>query len=133
MQNALERAVRYGGRFKGDSSVKSWFYMLNKRAALDLYNKQNPSGSVQVTLSEEDIVNSASDDPFEIARASELSENINYFVDHHFDAKTKVILGLVAMGIAYHVISSQTGISIPAIKVRIHRARAKMKQHGEVF
>lgn len=120
--------------FRGDSSVSTWIYRIATNAALDKLRLKTSS-----PLSETELESGGSDVPPEAqiqsVEATAVREEMNACIREFIERlpenyKTVMVLGEVE-GFKNSEIAEILGISLDAVKIRLHRAREKLRKELE--
>lgn len=120
--------------FKGESSLSTWVYRIATNAALDrMKSRSHREGKETVSLemigSEPDtaVVNGMSLSAEREAIRDEMRACIQEFVDK-LPADYRIVVRLSEMkDLRNQQIADILGISLDAVKIRLHRARARLK------
>ncbi|MHC4844174.1 MAG: RNA polymerase sigma factor [Planctomycetota bacterium] len=125
--------------FKGESSISTWIYRISTNTALDKIrgrSLQNKTQKVTINESSNELVNIESSihkDQMSLsaereAIRNEMNECIREFVDKlPIDYRTVVILSELK-DLKNQEIADILGISLDTAKIRLHRARMKLKE-----
>ncbi len=116
-QDAFVQAWRGLGRFRGESSVSTWLYRIVTNRCLNLLAARRPTEALDREAP------AGAGDPAQIAEQHE-----------RFAAVARAVAGLPGEqraalvlrefeGLSYDEITEVLGVSLPAVKSRIHRAR----------
>ena len=124
--------------FKGESGLSTWVYRIATNAALDkLKSRSYREQGETVTLEEAgDQMESAGPEETSLsaereAIRNEMNECIREFVDRlSTDYRTVIVLSEIK-DLANQQIADILGISLDAVKIRLHRARARLKTEFE--
>ncbi len=124
-QNLFYRIIKYRHTFKEDHSFKSWIYQLARNIHVD-FCKQQQRATERYTQVENYNENFAGE-------KEEFSEEEYEKLDRAMARLTpeqKEILVLSRFqGLKYEEISSIRDLSVPAIKVQVHRAIKQLREH----
>ncbi len=137
-QDALWTAARKIGTFKGDSAFGSWLYRITANAA---YMKLRARKSKMREVSLEDVIPPFDEDGVhfepmddwsprvdEQALQHELRDVLQHAIDDlPPDYRTALVLHDVE-GLSNPDIAEALGISLPAVKSRVHRSRLFVRQ-----
>lgn len=125
-------------KYRGDSSIKTWIYRIATNVAKDYLKSTAYKASVkQVPILESeleqfDLSLNSSTSPEESFRTNEMNECINEFI-HRLPIKYSSVLALSELGdMKAKEISHILELSIGTVKVRLHRAREKLKSELEM-
>ena len=122
--------------FKGESKISTWIYKIATNAALDRLKsssyKRTLSGSLAPvplqTVENLDLAFSKPASPDQKIIRDEMSECVREFVDRlQTDYRTILVLNELE-GFTNTEIADILQISVDAAKIRLHRARAKLKK-----
>jgi len=135
-QEVFDKINKGLNKFQGRSSLSTWIYRIATNTAIDTYRSaaykyemrhqafedetsHDPSAATAVT-------SSPATDQFVIRK--EMSDCINEFIDNLLpDYRTVIVLSELE-GFANKEIAEILGISLDNVKIRLHRARAKLKK-----
>lgn len=137
-QEAFMRAFQGIRDFRGDSQFGTWMVQIAVYAARDSYKRERRAQVI--SLEEyEDTAGRASEfretrsgfDPLENLSERELSERLEQALENLPPAYREVFVLRVVEELEYEQIAQITGDSVGSLKVRLHRARALLKQSLE--
>jgi RNA polymerase sigma-70 factor (ECF subfamily) len=135
-QEVFDKVSRSLGNFKGESKLSTWLYRIATNAAIDRMRSSSFKRSSEHT-SIEDITgiedrnvcldhNKSSTDQTVIHK--EMSECIREFIDKlPSDYKTVILLSDLE-GFQNKEIAEILQVSLDTVKIRLHRARAKLRE-----
>ena len=138
-QTVFEKVNKNLSTFKGKSKLSTWIFRIATNAALDRLKsssyKRTPSGPLAtVPLQSVESISMTSDKPTSPDRKvirDEMSDCIREFVDRlPPDYRTIIILNELE-GFTNNEIAGILQISLDTAKIRLHRARAKLKESLE--
>ena len=138
-QIAFEKISRNLSSFKGDSKLSTWIYRVATNTALDRLKSQSfkysfagPLAPLPINLTEaEKNVSSASRtvrSPDKKAIQNEMSEFVREFVDRLPPDYQTIIVMKDFEGLANKEIAEVLEISLDSAKIRLHRARKRLKE-----
>ncbi|UCD63970.1 MAG: RNA polymerase sigma factor [Candidatus Zixiibacteriota bacterium] len=122
--------------FRGDSEISTWIYRIATNACLD-YFRSRPHKKSEKTdlLSSEDLLKSTlPEDRQEVPAAeeelisAEMSSCVRGYIDDLPEEYRAVILLHDLQGFTNQEIAGITGATLENVKIRLHRARRKMKE-----
>ena len=122
-QNLFYRIIKYKGSYKNEYSVKSWIYQMARNIHIDYCNR---------TKRKDDVFTRIADDNFEIADSPDSYTEDEYemleraFAELPDEQKELIVLSRY-QGLKYEEISGIVNLSVPAIKVAIHRAVKQLR------
>jgi RNA polymerase sigma-70 factor (ECF subfamily) len=128
--------------FRGKSSLSTWVYRIATNAALDrIHSRSFQKNSKKVTLSSPGSEPDAGDESVCIDETSlsaereairnEMNDCIREFVDRLPENYRAVIILSELKDLKNQDIADILGISLDAVKIRLHRAREKLKAEFE--
>ena len=128
-QDAFISAFRARDRFRGDSKPTTWLYRITVNAAL--MRLRRDKRRKEMTVSEDARPDAPSNDLAELpgpaALNSELGEKLTAAVNElPEDLKAAVVLRDI-QGLSNNEAAEILGVSIPAIKARLHRGRVAIR------
>lgn len=117
--------------FRGDSSLATWIYRIAKNVALDRLRQREPERlPVDFHQEQENELPAALQDPSaeSCAARSEMNACIREFVEA-LPPQYRLVVTLGELeGFADGEIAAITGLSVGAVKIRLHRARASLRE-----
>ena len=127
-QDAFLSAYRAWGRFRGESRITTWLYRITTNAGLMRLRKTKKARTLERTGVEEMEVVDWTASPERDTRNSELRDKLTAGIDMlDPDLKTAVILRDV-QGLSNSEAAEALGITVPALKSRLHRARLLLRK-----
>jgi RNA polymerase sigma-70 factor (ECF subfamily) len=121
--------------FRGGSSLSTWIYRIATNAALDRMRRRNamPAGEMSVDFEEEDIPAEArTASPEATAIHDETSACIRAFIERLPDNYRTVMMLSDVDGLKNEEIAAHLGLSVGTVKIRLHRAREKLRKELEM-
>ena len=132
-QEAFISAFRAYERFRGESKVTTWLYRITVNAALMRLRKEKKARTLTQTGLDEVVIPDWSDAPFRAARDSELGDRLRDGIEMLPD-DFKVAVVLRDMEELSNAEAAEViGISVPALKSRLHRGRTLLRKHLEEY
>lgn len=132
LQETLLAAARTIKGFRGASSMSTWFYSIARSFCIKKRRKSKFAPEHEASI-EQDVARDvrALEDPGrtpeEAAQASQLEQALSAAIDE-LDPKYREILVLRDVeGLTAPEVSEVTGLTIAAVKSRLHRARAQLR------
>jgi RNA polymerase sigma-70 factor (ECF subfamily) len=120
--------------FKGKSKLSTWIYRIATNAVIDKCRSAAHKHANEHTSIEDDadpqfvLEDHKSPATDQIVIQKEMSECVNEYIDNlPPDFKTVIVLSELE-GLANREIAEILGISLDNVKIRLHRARAKLKE-----
>ena len=116
--------------FRGDSSVSTWVYRIATNTALDNLRRKAPP-----TVSEADLESAGSDrhtaSVESAAIRNEMNACIRSFIEHLPDNYRTVMILSEIEGFKNDEVAAILGLSLNTVKIRLHRARQKLRSDLE--
>jgi RNA polymerase sigma-70 factor, ECF subfamily len=133
VQEAYLRAFRAIGTFRGDAAVRTWLYRITANCASTFLSRsRRRHGEVDLEHAAEVIDDHADRLPEEVlARGSE-RERLTAAIDRLPGALRAVAVLHDVYGLGHEAIGEELRISVAASKVRLHRARRRLREELEV-
>ncbi len=129
LQEAMLKAWRAIGQYRGDCALETWLYRIASTVCLDFLRRQK---RLPQTESADEMTESgmqpidASPTPDEAALHAESTQQLREAIDS-LPADMRTVLVLYALeGQPYEAIAEITGASIGTVKSRLNRARQKI-------
>jgi len=133
LQEAFLSAYRNLGKFKGDSAFSTWLYRVAMNAALMRLRKRR-EGMVSIeeprNRDESQVTLQLADwgrTPIEEMLNDERRDELNHAVDTLDDDLAQVFLLREVEGLSNSEAAEILGLSVPAVKSRLHRARVQLR------
>ena len=124
-QNLFYRIIKYRHTFKEDHSFKSWIYQLARNIHVD-FCKQQQRATERFTQVEKFNENF----PGEKEEFSEEEyEKLDRAMARLTPEQKEILVLSRFQGLKYEEISSIRDLSVPAIKVQVHRAIKQLREH----
>ena len=121
-------------KFRGESKLSTWIYKIATNTALDSLRNQSFQRIARKEISEEevesDIEHKAPSVDQELIR-DEMNVCIRNFIENLPANYMAVVVLSEIEGLKNEAISKILGITIDTVKIRLHRARAKLKKELE--
>jgi len=137
-QETLIRAFTRLDTFRGDSKFSSWLFQVGTnciRMHLRSRRRRNTwsleDHAREVEQSDEEVLVGSARPPEELAMEGELTRAIAVAMDDLPPRYGTILRLWVDEGLDLKQIQERSGLSIAAIKSRLHRARRKVKDHLE--
>jgi RNA polymerase sigma-70 factor, ECF subfamily len=129
-QDTYLRAFRALARFRGDAAFPTWLYRITVNSALNLRAKRRRAP--QVSLDDHRhtlqlVETSSENDPVARILAVELKDRVLSSLSSLPALLRQVVVLREVEGLPHSAIAERLGISETAAKVRLHRARQKLK------
>lgn len=138
-QEVFMKVNRSLKQFQGNSSLSTWIYRLATNSALDrLRSRTFRQNEQKISLSDVDDVSEAEEKDIQAqekelsaereAIRNEMNECIREFVDKLPENYRTVIILSELKDLKNQEIAEILGISLDAVKIRLHRARIRLKE-----
>ena len=127
VQDTYLRAFRAISRFRGDAAVGTWLFRITSNCAHNVVRRRRPTETItDATIA---IDRDPTHDPETAAEGSELRARFLAALSL-LPAKLREVVELREMAdLSHDAIAKKLGITESAAKVRLHRARAKLREH----
>jgi RNA polymerase sigma-70 factor (ECF subfamily) len=130
VQEAYLRAYRSIDGFRGDASFHTWLYRITANCASSHLGKRTRDRTEQLT--DHDVADvRAEHDPELLVDHSELREELIVAMESLPDHLRTVIVLRDVYDLTHADIATELGISVTAAKVRVHRARKRLREFVE--
>lgn len=124
-QNLFYRILKYRHTYKNDLSFKSWVYQMARNVHIDYCRHRKKHGERHTGEYEYDDNIAEEKGTFNEEEYSRLDKAMDMLNPDH-----KEILVLSRFqGLKYEEISAIRNLSVPAIKVQVHRAIKQLREH----
>ncbi len=129
LQETLLAATRSIGSFKGEASLSTWLYTIARSFCIKKRRKSKFAPAHEASLDDEAsaVVDSARG-PDELAGDAEISRAIEAAIDTLDPAQREVFLLRDVEGLSAREVADVVGISVAAVKSRLHRARLEVRK-----
>jgi RNA polymerase sigma-70 factor (ECF subfamily) len=115
------------GSFRGDSKLATWIYRIARNTALDRVRSPAFQDSPRQALSNDVAMEEAQPPVEQQLIRREMNECIRGFIeDLPADYRSVLVLGELDE-LTDHQIAARLGISLPAVKIRLHRGRKRLR------
>ena len=127
VQDTYLRAFRAISRFRGDAAIGTWLFRITSNSANNLLRRRRPVDQVHdATIA---VDTDPAHDPVVAAEGSELRARLLAALAS-LPVKLREVVELRELAdLSHHAIATRLGITETAAKVRLHRARAKLREH----
>ncbi len=135
-QVVFDKVSRGLSRFQGRSGLSTWIYRIATNTAIDRSRAASSKYAKALNPFEDDMPNESSGAPVaptspvtdQLVIRKEMSDCINEFIDNlPADYKTVIVLSELE-GMANKEIAEILGITLDNVKIRLHRARARLRK-----
>jgi len=127
-QEAYLRAFRSLRRFRGDARFATWMYRITANCAANHLSRRARGRHEELT--DDDVVadERPEADPEAMAEAGSLRDRVNAALSELPPALRSVVVLRDVYDLPHGAIAKELGISETAAKVRLHRARRKLRE-----
>ncbi|MDD6049797.1 MAG: sigma-70 family RNA polymerase sigma factor [Clostridiales bacterium] len=129
LQEAMLKAWRAIGSYRGDCALSSWLYRIASTVCLDFLRKQKrlpPTESADELAEDGFMPIDASPTPDEAVLRAESAEDIRVAMDSLPGEMRTVIILYALQGLSYEEIAEVMNTSVGTVKSRLNRARQKL-------
>ncbi len=126
-QETFVRAWRGLGRFRGESAVATWLYRIVTNRCLNVIAARRPAESLDLDL------RSVSGDPAEITEQRERFAAVARRVASLVPEQRAAVVLRDFEGLSYEDVAEVLGVSVPAVKGRIHRGRLSVLREAAAW
>lgn len=129
-QDTFLRAYRRGESLRDPEAVRGWLYRIATHACLDRLRQRRPQVSIDGEEGANRAESRASESPsaLELTERKETSACVQRCLDFLPDHYRAVILLKEAHSLTASEIADLLGVTVMTVKIRLHRARRKLRQ-----
>ena len=127
VQDAYLRAWRGIGKFRGEAQFSTWMYRITANAAATHVRKRRRHRAEPIDETFEPAETRPEVQPALQAESADSLERIARAVDELPPKLRSLVVLKDVYGLSHEAIAEELGISVPAAKVRLHRARRKLR------
>lgn len=127
VQDTYLRAWKSLKTFRGDSSFSTWLYRITANSAYTHMAKRRRHRSEPLDETSFDIVDERAVDPAGASEGAELRERLARAVDELPPKLRSIVVLRDVYDLPHEAIAEELGISVTAAKVRLHRARKRLR------
>ncbi len=127
VQEAYLRAWKGLRRFRGDSQFSTWLYRITANTAFTQVQKRRRQRTTPLEEVAEPVDTRVEASPELVAESGAGLTELAEAVDRLPDGLREVLVLKDVYGLSHEAISEETGISVSAAKVRLHRARKRLR------
>jgi RNA polymerase sigma-70 factor (ECF subfamily) len=143
LQEAMIRAFRALPQFRGDASFATWLFRIARNLCVRKQQQMtaHPTISLDQPLGEDEeaesllrhMIDPAAKNPQQIVLDEEIRQKVREAVDK-LPANLREVLILRDMeDLSNQETAERTGLTVAAVKARLHRARALLREHLEEY
>lgn len=143
LQEAMIRAFRALPQFRGDASFATWLYRIARNLCVRKQQQMmaHPTISLDQPLNEEEdasallrqMIDMAAENPQQVVLAKELREKIWEAVGKLPHNLREVLILRDMEDLSNQETAERTGLTVAAVKARLHRARALLREQLEEY
>ncbi|WP_420434479.1 RNA polymerase sigma factor [Candidatus Poriferisocius sp.] len=127
VQDAYVRAYRAIRRFRGDSSFSTWMYRITSNCASTHLSRRTRQRTEELSSDAPIVDLRPEQDPSLRAEAAVLRHNIDRAVRSLPERLRQVVVLRDLHDLSHNEIAAELGITTSAAKVRLHRARQRLR------
>jgi len=128
VQETYLRAYKGIGRFRGDAQFTTWLYRITANCANTHLSKRRKHRHDELDETIAAVDTDATRDPQAVAIASSLRDRLTVALDELPPKLRAVVVLRDVYDLPHEAIAAELGISETAAKVRLHRARRKLRE-----
>lgn len=140
LQDALLNAFRALQNFRGDASFATWLYTIARRLCIRARKDLDRFYSLDAPLESEEgkqilheLIDKHAQDPEAIVIENELRERVQQAVAELPESLRRVLILRDIEELSTEQTAKQLGLTIPAVKARLHRAREQLRNRLEAY
>ena len=127
VQEAYLRAWKGLRRFRGDSQFSTWLYRVTANAAFTDVQKRRRHRTARLDDVPEPVESCSDALPETVAESSAGLRQVADALERLPDGLREVVVLKDVYGLPHEAIAQETGISVAAAKVRLHRGRKRLR------
>ncbi|MGQ0825620.1 MAG: RNA polymerase sigma factor [Actinomycetota bacterium] len=127
VQDAYLRAWRAIGKFRGEAQFSTWMYRITANAATTHLRKRARHRAEPLDETFEPVDTRAEAQPAGMAESADSLDRIADALDQLPPKLRSLVVLKDVYGLSHEAIAEELDISVPAAKVRLHRARRKLR------
>jgi RNA polymerase sigma-70 factor (ECF subfamily) len=128
VQETYLRAYRGIGRFRGDAQFTTWLYRITANCANTHLSKRRKHRHDELDETTAAVDTDATHDPQAVVLASSLRDRLTVALDELPPKLRAVVVLRDVYDLPHEAIAAELGITETAAKVRLHRARRKLRE-----
>jgi len=134
LQDSMMTLARSFRDFRGASSLSTWLFSIARSFCIKKRRKskfapKHEESLEQLPPAEQRRIQSTSPDPHQQAESAEIWQQIHAGIQRIEPAYREVLVLRDIEGLRAKEVAEVVGISVPAVKSRLHRARAQLREH----
>jgi RNA polymerase sigma-70 factor (ECF subfamily) len=127
VQESYLRAWKGIGKFRGEAAFSTWLYRITANTAATHVKRRRRQRAEPIEAWNEPADERHEVRPAEMAESADTLDRISAALDE-LPAKLRSVVVLKGVyGLSHEAIAEELAISVPAAKVRLHRARRKLR------
>ncbi|MCC6620712.1 MAG: sigma-70 family RNA polymerase sigma factor [Deltaproteobacteria bacterium] len=126
MQDTMLAVAKNIGSFRGEASLSTWMFQLARHACQR--HRRRPSGAPPALDALDEATVDPSPDPERRAEAAEVAAHVQRALDALSPTHREVLVLRDVEGLTAPEVASVLGIDVGAVKSRLHRARAALRE-----
>jgi RNA polymerase sigma-70 factor (ECF subfamily) len=127
VQEAYLRAWKGLRRFRGDAQFSTWLYRITANAAFTLVQKRRRQRTTPLDDIDEPLAVGLDSTPDLAAESAAGLRDLSRALDQLPDGLRQVVVLKDIYDLSHEAIAKETGISVAAAKVRLHRGRKRLR------
>jgi RNA polymerase sigma-70 factor (ECF subfamily) len=129
VQEAYLRAWKSIRRFRGDAAFSTWMYRITANAASTATHRRRRTATEELDETSSTLVDERLEiDPVQSAEANALQGRVAAALQQLPPKLRSVVVLKDVYDLPHEDIAKELGISVPAAKVRLHRARRQLRE-----
>ncbi|MFO0660704.1 MAG: sigma-70 family RNA polymerase sigma factor [Polyangiaceae bacterium] len=136
VQETLIAAARGLRDFRGESSLSTWFFTVARSFCIKKRRTSKFAPTSTLSLDQDSAAaaeTSPGDSPEQSAERTELADRLRTVIDSLDETNREVLLLRDAEGLTAPEVATVLGLSVEAVKSRLHRARAEVRTKMEAY
>ena len=134
LQDSMMTLARSFRDFRGASSLSTWLFTITRSFCIKKRRKskfapEREESLEQLAPAEQQRIRSATPDPHELAESAEIWQQVQAGIQRIEPAYREILVLRDIEGLPAKEVAEIVGISVPAVKSRLHRARAELREH----
>jgi len=134
LQDSMMTLARSFRDFRGASSLSTWLFTIARSFCIKKRRKgkfapEREESLEQLAPAEQQRIRSATPGPHEQAESAEIWRQVQAGIQRIEPAYREILVLRDIEGLRAKEVAEIVGISVPAVKSRLHRARAELREH----
>ena len=127
VQESYLRAWKGIGKFRGEAAFSTWLYRITANTAATHVKKRRRQRAEPIEAWLEPIEERVETQPATMAESADTLDRISSALDELPSKLRSVVVLKDVYGMSHEAIADELGITVAAAKVRLHRARRKLR------